>query len=132
MNTQTHETAEVKELKEKTKEELIELLIIERQSNAMYKSNLSIYEQNGLAKLYYSLNRKMNEAADMLNKNKLQDVELDDKNNKAFERIVKILEASEKMATSVNTLGALAKVTGNEKEDVERKPFVNTIAEDRK
>lgn len=126
MNTETQE------LQQKTKEELIELLKIERDSNAMYKSQLELYEHNGLAKLYYSLNRKMNEAADMLNKNKLQDVDLDDKNNKAFERIVKILEASEKMATSVNTLGALAKVTGNEKEDTEKKPFVNTIAEDRK
>jgi hypothetical protein len=34
-------------------------------------SRLLIYEQNGAAKLYYSLNRKMNEMADILNNNSL-------------------------------------------------------------
>ena len=35
------------------------------------KERLKKYEQNGAAKLYYSLQRKMNEMADMLNKHNL-------------------------------------------------------------
>jgi hypothetical protein len=102
-----------------------------KKSNTYFQEKLVFYESNGLAKLYYSLNRKMNEAAEMLNKNQLQNIDLDDKNNKAFERIVKILEASEKMATSVTSLGNLAKITGDEKKDVERKPFNDLLAEKR-
>jgi len=32
------------------------------------KHKLSLYEQNGAAKLFYALNRKANEMADLLNK----------------------------------------------------------------
>lgn len=119
------------EFEQLSKDELIDRLIDEKKSTSFLLQKVAIYEQNGLAKLYYSLNRKMNEAADMLNKNPLQEVDLDDKNNKAFERIVKILEASEKMATSVTALGSLAKVTGDEEKDTKKKPFVDTLADKR-
>ena len=46
-----------------------------------------MYEQNGAAKLYYSLQRKMNEMADMLNKHNLANLEVDDGKSKTFDRL---------------------------------------------
>jgi len=96
------------------------------------KEKIKMYEQNGSAKLYYSLNRKMNEMADMLNSNSLSAINLDDPKDKSFDRIFKLLEKSETVANSAKTLGAVAGITGNEEADVNKKPFVDTIAESRK
>lgn len=95
------------------------------------KNKVQLYEQNGAAKLYYALNRKMNEMADMLNKQTLTNLDLTDAKDKSFERMKGIWESAEKVATAVDALGKLAKVTNNEDEDVNKKPFVETIAEKR-
>lgn len=92
---------------------------------------LLAYEQNGAAKLYYSLNRKMNEMADILNKNSLDSINLDDPKDKSFDRIFKLLEKSETVANSAKTLGAVAGVTNDEEKDINKKPFVDRLAEDR-
>lgn len=126
MNTETQE------LQQKTKEELIELLKIERDSNAMYKMKLEAYEQNGAAKLYYSLQRKSNEMADLLNNKNLTSIVIDDPKDKTFDRLKSIWTDADGLANAIKTLGSLAGVTGNEKEDVERKPFVDSIPESRK
>jgi len=92
------------------------------------ESRLNIYEQNGLAKLYYALNRKMNEMADMLNDNSLNGINIDDPKDKSFDRIFKLLEKSETVATSAKVLGGIAGVTGDEEKDVAKKPFIESIA----
>jgi hypothetical protein len=96
------------------------------------EQKLELYEQNGGAKLYYSLNRKMNEMADMLNDNSLNSINIDDPKDKTFDRVFKLLEKSQLIATSAQTLRTFAGITGNEEEDIARKPFVDTIAESRK
>lgn len=79
------------------------------------------YEENGAAKLYYSLNRKMWEMADLLNKNSLGNLEIGDVKDKSFDRIFKLLEKSETISNSAKALGDVAGVTGDEKKDVSRK-----------
>jgi hypothetical protein len=96
------------------------------------EDKLAFYEQDGGAKLYYSLQRKMNEIADILNNVKLSNLALDDKNDKTFERLKVLWTDSKVISEAVKVLGDSAGVTGNEKKDVERKPFVDTIAESRK
>lgn len=96
------------------------------------QSKIKLYEQNGAAKLYYSLNRKMNEMADMLNKVNLGTLDVEDPKNKTFERLKVIWGDAASIATGVEALGKLAKVTGNESEDISKKPFVDTIAESRR
>ncbi len=93
---------------------------------------ISLYEQNGAAKLFYSLNRKMNEMADLMNSKNLKDISVDDPKDKTFDRLKIIWQDAASIAQSVDALGKLAKVTGNEEEDINRKPFVDTIAEPRK
>lgn len=96
------------------------------------KEKLKMYEQNGAAKLYYALNRKMNEMADMLNSNSLTGINLDDPKDKSFDRVFKILEKSETVSNSANALKMFAGISGNEEVDINKKPFVDTIAESRK
>jgi hypothetical protein len=96
------------------------------------KAKLALYEQNGAAKLYYSLNRKMNEMADLMNGNNLTLIAIDDPKDKTFDRLKAIWNDVDKIALAVKTLGESSGITGEEKKDVERKPFVDLIAQDRK
>jgi hypothetical protein len=96
------------------------------------QEKIKTYEQNGAAKLYYALNRKMNEMADLLNDNSLTDVNLDDPKDKSFDRVFKILEKSETVSNSATSLKLFAGISGNEEADISKKPFVDTIAQSRK
>lgn len=95
------------------------------------KIKLKSYEQNGAAKLYYSLNRKMNEMADLMNSKNLSSISVDDPKDKTFDRLKIIWQDAASIATSVDALGKLAKVTGDEEQDISKKPFVDTIADSR-
>lgn len=95
------------------------------------RAKLLLYEQNGAAKLYYSLNRKMNEMADMLNKTNLSTLSLEDPKDKTFERLKVIWNDSASISTAVEALGKSAGVTGDEQKDVSKKPFMDTIADKR-
>ena len=96
------------------------------------EEKLAKYEDNGMAKLYYSLNRKANEMADLMNNISLRDLDLDDAKSKSFDRLKVIWTGASEIATSISDLGKSAGITGNEREDVEKKPFVDTIAQDRR
>lgn len=89
-----------------------------------------IYE-NGSAKLYYAQQRKMSEMANVLNKYSLESMDMVSKSDATFERVFKLLEKSESISTAAAGLGAAAGVTGDEKKDLERKPFNDRIAESR-
>jgi hypothetical protein len=96
------------------------------------KDKLKKYEEDGVAKLYYSLNRKAWEMADLMNANNLRTLDIDDPKAKAFDRLKVIWNDAASIATAVKALGEIAGVTGNEKKDVERKPFIEEVAETRK
>lgn len=95
------------------------------------EGKIKLYEQNGTAKLYYSLQRKMNEMADLMNKTNLATLDLDDKNNKTFERLKVIWADASSIASAVKALGESAGITGDEKKDIERKPFNERLAMER-
>lgn len=78
---------------------------------------ISLYEQNGSAKLFYALNRKMNEMADMLNKSNLSTLDLTDAKDKTFERLKVVWNDSASIATAVKTLGETAGITNDEAKD---------------
>jgi len=95
------------------------------------EAKVKMYEQNGAAKLYYALNRKMNEMADMLNANSLTGINIDDPKDKSFDRVFKILEKSETVSNSATSLKVFAGISGNEELDINKKPFIDTIADKR-
>ena len=78
------------------------------------ETKLKAYEENGAAKLFYSLQRKANEMADLLNGNSLARINLDDPKDKSFDRIFKILEKSQTVSESIKALRESAGITGNE------------------
>jgi hypothetical protein len=96
-------------------------------SNKNFQDRLQQYEK-GEQNLYRSLQRKMNEISAFLNTNDLAKIQIDDK-SKSFERVFLVLEKCEKLATSVKTFGEICGAVTVKKED--KKPFVDTIAEER-
>lgn len=92
------------------------------------EKELEGYKNNGAEKLYYSLQRKANEMADLLNSVNLKHVNIDDAKDKSFERIFKILEKSDAVSNSIRSLRET--IPGIKKEEA-KKPFLDRIAENR-
>lgn len=99
-------------------------------SNLFLTNKLDYYEQDGVGKLYYSLQRKANEMADLLNKTKLTDVDIDDPKNKTFERLQKIWVDAGTISSSIKSLETLAGIKDDTtdskivvKEKVINRPF---------
>ena len=96
-----------------------------------YEKRVLSYEQNGVAKMYYALNRKMNEIGDLFNATALNDINIEDVKDKSFDRIFKLIEKSEAIANAATSLKSFGGITGVEDADVAKRPFVDTIAEKR-
>lgn len=77
------------------------------------------YEENGAAKLYYALNRKMWEMADLLNSVSLKNLDIGDPKDKTFERLKVIWNDSSSISTAVQSLGNAIGVTGEEDKDIQ-------------
>jgi len=85
------------------------------------ENKLKSYEEDGVAKLYYSLNRKAAEMADLLNKSDLKTVDLVDGKDKTFERLKIIWNDAANIANAVRSMAETAGLTGDEKKDTTRK-----------
>ena len=96
------------------------------------ESRLNKYEENGMAKLYYSLNRKANEMAELMNAINLRDLDIDDPKSKSFDRLKVIWQGASEIAVSLTQLGQMSGVIKTDKKSEESKPFVDTIAQDRR
>jgi hypothetical protein len=121
---------EIKGLKEeieKLKDEKASLEL----SNKFLLGEKNKYE-NGDAKLYYSLQRKMTEMSKVFNSQDLSSIDMMSKSDATFDRLFKLLEKCEVISKSAESLGAIAGVTGNEEADIRKKPFTDRIAEERK
>lgn len=93
-------------------------MTVEEENKAL-KERLKLYEQNGSAKLYYALQRKMNEIGELFNKNSLTNINLDDPKDKSFDRIFKLLEKSEVVSKAAEAAKVFAGITtGDEEKDV--------------
>lgn len=91
------------------------------------------YEEDGVAKLFYSLNRKSAEMAELLNATPLVDINISDPKDKSFERIRFIINDSAAIATAVKSIQDIAGVIGDdeEKETKKKYSFVDSIAQKR-
>jgi hypothetical protein len=98
---------------------------------AKLEEKVAKYEDNGVAKLYYSLNRKANEMAELMNAINLKDLDIDDPKSKSFDRLKVVWTGASEIAISLTQLGQMAGVLKKE-EDETKKPFVNSIAMDRR
>jgi hypothetical protein len=112
----------------------VEIDEVERLKRKIEKleTNLEKYEQNGMAKLYYSLNRKANEMADLMNAISLKDLDIDDPKSKSFDRLKVVWQGASEIAISLTQLGQMAGVLKPDKKTEESKPFVDLIAQERR
>lgn len=85
---------------------------------------ISKYEEDGVSKLYYSLNRKAWEMADLMNATNLKNLDIADPKDKTFDRLKVVWQDAASIATAVKTLGDIAGVSGDENKDIQgkRKP----------
>lgn len=83
------------------------------------QTTIKLYELNGAARLFYSLNRKMNEMADLMNNNNLATMSIDDPKSKTFDRLKIIWQDAASIATAVKTLGETAGITMDEAKDTQ-------------
>lgn len=90
------------------------------------KRRLDLYEQNGPAKLYYSLNRKANEMADILNNTSLKTLDLSDAKDKTFERMKIIWNDATSITTAITGLAMAIGITGDEEKDIKKRQLVTT------
>lgn len=129
-----------KDVAKKNGEEYLPVQVIVDKSSPEYliskieklEEKLAKYEDNGMAKLYYSLNRKANEMADLMNAISLKDLDIDDPKSKSFDRLKVIWQGASEIAISLTQLGQMAGVLKAEKKlDAESKPFIDTIAQER-
>jgi len=90
---------------------------------------ISLYEQNGAAKLFYALNRKMNEMADMLNKQSLSTLDLTDPKDKTFERLKIVWNDAASISLAVKALGDTAGITNDEEKDMQNPKYKITTPE---
>lgn len=90
------------------------------------KKRLDLYEQNGPAKLYYSLNRKANEMADLLNSKSLNSLDLGDPKDKTFERMKIIWNDASSITTAITGLAMAIGITGDEEKDVKSRKNITT------
>jgi hypothetical protein len=93
------------------------------------ETKLKLYERDGGAKLFYALNRKMNEMADMLNKQSLTNLDLTDAKDKSFERLKVVWNDAASIATAVKALGETAGITNDETKDVQNPKYRITTPE---
>ena len=93
------------------------------------EKKISLYELNGAARLFYALNKKLNEMADMLNKQSLTALDLTDAKDKTFERLKVIWNDASSLATAVYALGQIAGITNDEELDTQSAKFRITTPE---
>lgn len=118
---------------EESIEEVKKQLQQANQKIALLFRKIEMYECNGPAKLYYSLNRKQSEMADLMNREVLTDIEIDDPKSKTFDRLKVLLKESAEFGIAVNSLGIALGITGDERADVQSKrkrTTPETIAEE--
>src|ERR1017187_10839635 len=77
---------------------------------AVLEQRLSKYENHGGVRLYYSLNRKLNEIADVLNSVNIKDELNADGKDKTFERLRALWTDAEKIVTATQTIATIFKL----------------------
>lgn len=92
-----------------------------KEQNTILSNKLDSYERDGIEKLFNALQRKANEMADLLNKYKLQDIDIGDKNSKEFERLKAVWTDAKTISESIQILKMSTNKEEPEKEKKEKK-----------
>lgn len=109
------------------------------------KKELALYKQNGAVGLYYELNKFVNKTVEIMRSTSIEGLlviedspkEGDSKKSnkiddpKKFEKIMALIKNAKEHVNDMMEMKQKFALTGDEKTDKEKKPFVETIAQSR-
>ena len=92
------------------------------------KEKLKLYESDGIVGAYYALNRKLNEITALLNNKDLTKLDLSDKDDGSWERVLKLFGSVGDISEVLRKLKIDNQLSGDEEKDKSRrKPIIEEL-----
>lgn len=92
------------------------------------KEKIKLYESDGIVGAYYSLNRKLNEITQLLNNSDLTRLDLADRADSSWERVLKLFASVGEINDVMKKLKLDNQLTGDEEKDKSRKkPLIEEL-----
>jgi hypothetical protein len=92
------------------------------------EDKIALYESDGIVGAYYALNRKLNEITSLLNSNDLSELDLSDKDNGSWERVMKLFNSVGDINEVLKKLRVDNQLSGDEEKDKSRrKPIIEEL-----
>jgi hypothetical protein len=92
------------------------------------EDKIKIYESDGILGAYYALNRKLNEITSLLNNNDLSVLDLSDKDDGSWERVMKLFNSVGDINDVMKKLKMDNQLSGDEEKDKSRrKPLIEEL-----
>ncbi len=92
------------------------------------KEKIKLYEEDGIVGAYYALNRKLNEITILLNNSNLSKLDLSDRQDSSWERVLKLFASVGEINDVMKKLKLDNSLTGDEEKDKTRqKPLIEQL-----
>lgn len=92
------------------------------------QEKIDLYESDGIVGSYYALNRKLNEITNLLNSRNLSNLDLADRNDGSWERVMKLFNSVGEINEVLKKLRMDNQLTGDEEKDKSRKkPLIEQL-----
>lgn len=92
------------------------------------EDKIKVYESDGIVGAYYALNRKLNEITSLLNNNDLSKLDLSDKDDGSWERVMKLFNSVGDINDVMKKLKMDNQLSGDEEKDKSRrKPLIEEL-----
>jgi len=92
------------------------------------EDRIKLYESDGIVGAYYALNRKLNEITGLLNNNDLTRLDLADRNDGSWERVIKLFNSVGEINDVMKKLRMDNLLSGDEEKDkARRKPLIEEL-----
>lgn len=94
------------------------------------EAELSLYKQNGAVGLYYELNRFINGTVNIMRNQSLEGLLTlsKDEDPKKFERMMALIKNAKEHTNDMAEMKDKLLLSGDEKKDKEKVPFIETVA----
>lgn len=99
------------------------------EANERLKARLKLYETDATTRGFYALNKIVNQQIDLLNDFNLKtEISADPKTDKRYDRVEGIWTKMKSMLLDLKSLKSELGLSGDEKRDTAKRPFIDTIA----
>lgn len=92
------------------------------------EDKIKLYESDGIVGAYYALNRKLNEITELLNNSDISRLDLSDKDDGSWERVMKSFNSVGDINEVMKKLRMDNQLSGDEEKDkARRKPLIEEL-----